>query len=131
MKKYLLILFVASVAIAQLEMPSIGTMRDGSGAWRAVYGVAGSFLLGPVTAEPKQIALEDALAALGVTLSSTADELVLRRADANEIRFPLANVTAMRVMSAEYVQVSSGGLEYVLWLNAGKEALYLLPAVQE
>jgi hypothetical protein len=31
-------------------------------------------------------------------------------------------------MSAEYVQVSAGGREYVLWLKAGREGLFLLPA---
>jgi hypothetical protein len=67
---------------------------------------------------------------LGVALSATADELVVRRADGNEVRFPVI-VENMRAMSAEYVQVSAGGREYVLWLKAGKEALYLLPAVTQ
>jgi hypothetical protein len=128
LRKYLLSLFVAAIAMAQLEMPSIGIMRDAAGAWHAVSGVAGNFLLGPETTEPEAIDLEATLARLGVALSSTEEELVLRRADGNEIRFPIAGVGNMRAMSAEYVQVSAGSREYVLRLTSGKEALYMLPA---
>jgi hypothetical protein len=129
-KKILLSLFVAVSALAQLEPPSIGTMRDAAGAWHAVYGVAGNFMLGPETTEPEAIDLDATLARLGVGLSSNADELVLRRADGNEVRFALAGIESMRAMSAEYVQVSAGERQYVLRLKADKETLYLLPAAK-
>lgn len=128
MNKYILSLFVAATAMAQLDSPSIGIMRDAAGAWHAVYGVAGNFLLAPETTKPEAIDLDETLAKLGVGLSFNAEELVLRRRDGNEIRFPLVGVVAMRAMSAEYVQVSADGREYVLRLKVDREALYLLPA---
>jgi hypothetical protein len=129
--KLLLILFTAAISFAQLEMPSIGTMRDASGAWHAVYGIGGNFLLGPEAAEPESIDLDQMLARQGLALSTTSEELVLRRANGNETRFPVGNVAALRAMSTEYVQVSAEGREYVLRLKVGKEALYLLPAVTQ
>jgi hypothetical protein len=126
--KTLLILIVAATAFAQLETPSIGTMRGTDGAWHAVYGLAGNFVLGPETAEPQAIELDDVLAKLGVAVSFTSDEVVVRRANGNEVRFAVAGVEQLRAMSVEYVQVSAGGREFVLRLKDGKEGLYLLPA---
>jgi hypothetical protein len=128
MKTVLLSLLIAASAFAQVEVPSIGTIRDAAGAWHAVYGVAGNFVLGPETAEPEPIELDDVLAKLGVAVSFTTEELVLRRSDGNEVRFAVAGVERLRAMSAEYVQVSASGREYVLRLKPGKEGLYLLPA---
>lgn len=128
LRKTLFTLLVAATAFAQLETPSIGTMRDADGAWHAVYGVAGNFVLGPSIAEPQAIELDDVLAKLGVAVSFTADEVAVRRADGNEVRFAAVGVEQVRALSAEYVQVSASGREYVLRLKDGKEGLYLLPA---
>jgi hypothetical protein len=129
MKTFLLMLLVGGGAMAQLEIPSIGFMHASTGTWHEVYGVAGSFILGPEVAEPEGIALEEVLMSQGVTLSTTAEELVLRRTDGNEVRFRIAYVATMRAISGEYVQVSAEGREYVLRLSKGHEALFMLPGV--
>jgi hypothetical protein len=56
--------------------------------------------------------------------------LVVRRADASEVRFALAGVSALRVMSAEWVQAIAASGSYALRIERGREALYALPAVR-
>jgi hypothetical protein len=117
--------------MAQLEMPSIGFLHEAGGTWRAVYGVAGSFVLGPVTDEPEQLELDRVLERHGVKLSTTEEELILQYADGHEARFSVSGVGAVRAMSPDYAQVSAGGREYALRLKQGHESLFLLPGVTE
>ncbi len=115
---------VAVCALAQVEMPSIGVMLDASGARRVVYGVAGNFTLGPPLVE------EAVLDSLPSAVAFDEAGLVIRRADASEVRFALPSVTALRGMSAEWVQAITATGSYALRIERGREALYALPAVR-
>lgn len=115
---------VAMCALAQVETPSIGVMLDGSGARRVVYGVAGNFTLGPPLMED---AVPDFLPG---TVSFDDAGLVIRRADASEVRFALPGVTALRAMSAEWVQAITASGSHALRIERGREALYALPAAR-
>lgn len=131
MKILFFILLTAGCAMAQLDTPSIGFIQERTGTWHAVYGVAGSFVLGPVTDEPEHISLDDVLARHSVALHATDEEVILQRADGHEVRFPVAHVATLRAMSVDYVQVSAGGREYALRLKHNHEAFFLLPGVTE
>jgi hypothetical protein len=139
-----------------LESPVAGYLREPGGGYRAVYGVGGNFVLGPVVQEAPPAAepqhrLESrgetifVVRADGATLEilppgatrallvaaglvyATDQELVLRREDRRELRWMLPGVTALRAMSAEYAQVSTANGEYALRLEPGLEALYRMP----
>ncbi|MEI9811923.1 MAG: hypothetical protein WDO18_04285 [Acidobacteriota bacterium] len=126
MKLLAVIFAIAAWAQSGIDTPSIGVMRDARGAWHAVYGVPGSFVLGSEVEAPE--AYSDAVEA---AVSAIGDELVLQRADASELRFRLAGVRGMRAMSRDYIQVSAEGGEYVLRTTLGREGLFLLPALPE
>jgi len=146
---------LAVCAFAQVETPSIGIMLDASGAWRPVYGVAGNFTLGPPREAPDEspamntverrgevvFVLRPDGAVLDTLPSATGPvlitahgavfvdgELVLRRPDASEVRFALSGVAALRVMSTDWVQVTTTGGSYALRIESGREALFVLPA---
>lgn len=137
-----LFLVAATSLLAQspIETPVVGYMRDARGGSHAVFGVAGNFTVGPLVEEPptyeprRRGRVADALppgatAALPLDdgiLYALPDKLVLRRVDAREIDFPVSGVTALRAMSAEYVQVSAGR-QFALRVENGREALYVLP----
>lgn len=141
----LTLFLVAAITLAQspIETPVIGYMRDARGGSHAVFGVAGNFTVDPLVAEEPQYEprrrgrVADVLppgstAALllddGI-LYATPDKLVLRRANAKEIDFPVSGVTALRAMSAEYVQVSADR-QFALRVESGREALYVLPKAE-
>lgn len=115
---------VAVCAVAQVEAPSIGVMVDASGARRVVYGVAGNFTLGPPLVDD---AVPDSLP--GMVAFDEAG-LLVRRPDASEARFALPGVTALRVMSAEWVQAVTASGSYALRIEPGREALFALPAAR-
>jgi hypothetical protein len=104
-------------------------MLDSSGALRVVYGVAGSFTLGPpletdAAPDSENTALQIALGAV----YSDRSELIIRRADGSEVRFALSGVRALRTMSADWVQVITASSSYALRVERGHEALFALPA---
>lgn len=115
---------VAVCAAAQVEAPSIGVMLDASGARRMVYGVAGNFTLGP------PLIGDAVLDSLPSTVSFDEAGLVIRRADASEVRFALPGVTVLRAMSVEWVQAITASGSYALRTERGREALYALPAAR-
>ena len=146
---------LAVCAFAQVETPSIGMMLDASGAWRPVYGVAGNFTLGPPLEAFDEEPVTDTLerrgdvvfvlrsdgAVLDTLPSATGPvlitahgavfvdgDLVLRRPDASEVRFALSGVVALRVMSTDWVQVTTSGGSYALRVESGREVLFVLPA---
>jgi hypothetical protein len=108
--------------LAQVEAPSIGVMLDASGTLRTVSGVAGNFTLGPPLVE------DAVLDSLPSTVSADDSGLVIRRDDASEVRFALPGVTALRAMSAEWVQAITAAGSYALRIERGREALFALPA---
>jgi hypothetical protein len=114
------IFLLATCAFAQVEAPSIGVMLDASGAFRTVYGVAGNFTLGP----PLEEAVPESLPG---TVSFTEAEIIVRRADASEVRFELSGIVSMRAMSAGWVQAITATGNYALRIEVGKEALFALP----
>lgn len=112
---------MCAVAMGQVETPSIGSIVDSAGRLRPVYGVAGNFVVGAPSEATGE--LYDSLPGI----FATADEVVIRRADASEVRFPLTRVSGMRVMTADWVQVVAGGRNYALRVERGREALFVLP----
>ena len=114
------VFLIAVCALAQVEAPSIGVMLDASGVLRTVYGVAGNFTLGP----PAE-AVPDSLPG---NISADEAGLIVRWPDASEVRFPLPGVTALRSMSAEWVQAITASGSYALRIERGRAALFLLPA---
>jgi hypothetical protein len=62
----------------------------------------------------------------GGVVYATRDELVIR-----DVRIPLARVTAFSRMSASYLQVRAGGVEYALRVEKGREVLFQLPGVPQ
>jgi hypothetical protein len=48
-----------------------------------------------------------------------------------DVRLPLEGVTAFHQMSANYLQVRAGGLDYSLRIDQGRETLFQLPGVQQ
>ena len=63
-------------------------------------------------------------------LYATREGLVLRRADATEITFPLAGAASFTAMSPDYVELRSGGATYALRVTPGREQLFELPEPQ-
>lgn len=59
-------------------------------------------------------------------LFATGDETVLRWPDGSEIRFPIHADSFVR-MSADYVQIRSGGSSYALRVVKDREKLFALP----
>ncbi|MEO5925314.1 MAG: hypothetical protein ABIR70_15945 [Bryobacteraceae bacterium] len=118
-------------AFGQVETPSIGSMLDASGQLRPVYGVAGNFVLGPPISDAVLDPLPNTAGAVlrlaHAAVFANDNELVLRRADASEVRFPLAGVTAFRMMSADWVQVITASGSYALRVEPNREALFALP----
>lgn len=141
----LVLVFAAACAFAQspIETPVVGYMRDAGGNSRAVLGVAGNFVLGPRVAEAPEYqprsrrrtendippGATTALLLDDGVLYATPERLTLRHDDASEVHFPVTGVKALRRMSAEYVQVSADR-ELALRVEAGREAIYVLPRVE-
>ncbi len=61
----------------------------------------------------------------GGVVYATRDEIVIR-----DVRIPLNQVTAFSQMSAGYVQVRAGGMDYALRVEKGREMLFQLPGVR-
>jgi hypothetical protein len=116
---------IAGCVFAQVEVPSIGVMLDASGALRTVYGVAGNFTLGP----PLEAVL-DSLPGTASAVSANEGEIVVRRKDGSEVRYPLPGVTVLRAMSSEWVQAITPAGSYALRVEPGREALFALPAAR-
>lgn len=53
-------------------------------------------------------------------------ELVLRRADASEVRFTLEGVQSLRLMGESYAQATTREAMYAVRITAGKEAIFVL-----
>jgi hypothetical protein len=151
------VFFLSMSAFAQTAIapPSAGYVVDFEGRLRPVYGVAGNFTVGEVlgvaptrdmpagvlrSARGVQIvradgAVVDALpSATGpvllqgeVRVYATQDEVVIRHADASELRLALAGVALLHSMSTDYVQVNAAARIYALRVTAGHEELFLLP----
>jgi hypothetical protein len=62
----------------------------------------------------------------GGVVYATREEIVIR-----ELRIPLARVTAFSQMSAGYLQVRAGQVDYLLRFETGRETLFQLPGVQQ
>jgi hypothetical protein len=62
----------------------------------------------------------------GGVVYATREEIVIR-----SLRIPLERVTAFSQMSASYLQVHAGQVNYVLRIDAGRETLFQLPGVQQ
>jgi hypothetical protein len=60
-------------------------------------------------------------------LYATADEIVLRRRDASEMRFELAGAEAIAAMGPHYAAIRKGGSTYALRTESGREQLFVLP----
>jgi len=60
-------------------------------------------------------------------LFATPDELILRRHDGSELRFPLIGATAITAMSAHYAAIRAGDSSYAFRTEAGREQIFLLP----
>jgi hypothetical protein len=60
-------------------------------------------------------------------LFAMSDELILRRHDGSELRFPLIGATAISAMSAHYAAIRAGDSTYALRIESGREQLFLLP----
>jgi hypothetical protein len=58
---------------------------------------------------------------------STVTELVLRRSDASEVRFPCAGIRELFAMSGGWVEARSNSGAFSLRTDAGHERLYQLP----
>jgi hypothetical protein len=114
-------------ALAQVETPSIGLMLDESGQLRPVLGVAGNFMLGMPSGFGGE--LEASLELAHAVVFTNDEELIVKRADASEVRFALNGVSGLRAMSADWVQVVAGARSYALRIEAGREALFALPGV--
>lgn len=153
MKLVSLLTFV--LAQTAMETPSIGVMLDASGFLRPVYGVAGNFTVGPPVEGSDEQRVETLVERRGNsvyvfrpdrtvldTLPSTADlvlaiargvlftdggQLILRRPDASQVSFLLTEVVALRIMSTDWVQVTTSGGVFALRVEGGREALFALP----
>ena len=62
-----------------------------------------------------------------VTIYATRDDLVLRKGDASELRFPAPGVTALFAIGSNYVEAIAGNILYALRIAAGREQLFQLP----
>ena len=62
----------------------------------------------------------------GGVVYATREEIVIR-----DLRIPLEHVTSFSQMSASYLQVHAGQIDYVLRVDPGRETLFQLPGVQQ
>lgn len=62
----------------------------------------------------------------GGVVYATRDEIVIR-----DLRIPLKRVTAFSQMSAGYLEVRAGGVDYALRVEKGRETLFQLPGVAQ
>jgi hypothetical protein len=60
-------------------------------------------------------------------LFATPDEVVLRRSDASELRFPLTGAESITAMGTYYAAIRVGDSTYALRTEGGREQLFLLP----
>lgn len=58
---------------------------------------------------------------------ATSDELILRRRNLTDIRFPLAAAESITRMGAHYIAIRAGDSRYALRIESGRESLFLLP----
>ena len=129
MRIFFLILLGSLCIYAQsgIDVPSIGTIVDSSGAVKPVYGVAGSFWLGPTLgrtdiAPPRRSVLRipDGF------VFATKHQVVLRRRDGREMRFELDGVQSINALGMSYAAIRAGDSLYALRIDPGFENLYLL-----
>lgn len=153
MKKLILWVMLGIYASAGVERPVLGYVMDARGALHAVEGIAGAFVVGAANGEASAYLPEAALTlehresgfyvvdadggvagilppeatcALllpGGVVYASSEEVVM-----GDVRITLAGVRALRAVSAEFVQVSTDDGEYLLRVEQGREALFLLPA---
>jgi len=62
----------------------------------------------------------------GGVVYATREEIVIR-----DLRIPLDRVTGFSQMSAAYLQVRAGGVDYALRVEKGRETLFQLPGVPQ
>jgi hypothetical protein len=60
-------------------------------------------------------------------LFATSDQLILRRADASELRFDLADAESISALGPHYAAIRAGDAIYALRTDQGHENLWLLP----
>jgi hypothetical protein len=70
---------------------------------------------------------ESVLLLPGAVVYSTPTELVLRRTNASEMRFPCGGVTELFAMSGGWVEARSNSGVFALRTDAGRERVYQLP----
>ena len=73
---------------------------------------------------------EDARAALllpTVTVYATADAVVLRKDDGNEVRVAAPGIESLTALGDGYVEAAAGGALFALRTKPGQERLYALP----
>jgi hypothetical protein len=151
---------VCLLAQNAIQAPSVGWMRDAAGAYRQVFGVAGSFTLGSPQQEPPQLEIVDQrrlarradrieiLRMDGAVLDSLpstagpvlltahgvlyADEVgvTLRRPDSGQMHFAVQQARQLRLMSADWLQVVTDAGSFALRLERGHESLFMLPDVK-
>jgi hypothetical protein len=63
----------------------------------------------------------------GGVLYSTREEVILRRADASELRFPLTGARSFVAMAADYIEIRAAASTFALRLTPGREKFFLLP----
>ena len=55
------------------------------------------------------------------------DQVVLRRSDGNELRFPVPGAQSVWPMATNYVQIRTKGSSYALRIDWGHERMFQLP----
>jgi hypothetical protein len=63
----------------------------------------------------------------GATIYTDGDDVVLRRADRSEVRFPVPGAQSFAAMAASYVQIRAGQASYALRIDPGHERIFELP----
>jgi hypothetical protein len=61
------------------------------------------------------------------TIYTDGGDVVLRRADASELRFSAPGAQSFLAMAANYVQIRAGQSSYALRIDAGQERIFELP----
>jgi hypothetical protein len=63
----------------------------------------------------------------GATIYTDGDDVVLRRADGSELRFPAPGARSFLAMATNYVQIRAGQSSYALRIDPGHERIFELP----
>jgi hypothetical protein len=161
MKHAHFLLFCAfAQAQSTLSAPSIGFMRDPSGAYREVFGIAGTFTLATTANDVfrKVFHVEHLLEREGdstrilrsdggvidivrttqpVLLTPHAtvyvhdETVVVRRDHLDTVHFAVPDLIDLHPMSEDWVQLITAHGSFALRLTAGHEALFVLPTAVE